>query len=104
METIQSAVEEGILDVEGYRKKIKAEYQYESKLLQFVEKDPKINEAQKKIIIERVNKRKKKIEEELTQNEDEEGEGGAEEEAQENATPKKSKKDELSVKKSLNPM
>ena len=104
METIQSAVEEGILDVEGYRKKIKAEYQYESKLLQFVEKDPKINEAQKKIIIERVNKRKKKIEEELTQNVDEEGDGGAEEEPQEKPTAKKSKKDELSVKKSLNPM
>ena len=45
-----------------------------------------------------------KEERELTQNVDEEGDGGAEEEPQEKPTAKKSKKDELSVKKSLNPM
>ena len=60
------------MDFEGYKKKIKSQYQWETKLLTFVDKDPNLNDAQKKILKERINKRKKIIEEELTKNPDEE--------------------------------
>ena len=104
-DTITSSIENGIMDFEGYKKKIKNQYQWETKLLTFVDKDPNLNDAQKKIIKERINKRKKIIEEELTQNPDEEA---AAEEPKEVTKPKeaepKKKKEELVTKKSLNPM
>jgi hypothetical protein len=65
MNTILSEIESGIMNFDAYKTKIKGEHIYETKLLQFVEKDPIIKEAQKKKIIERVKARKKIIEEEL---------------------------------------
>ena len=107
-DTITSSIENGIMDFEGYKKKIKNQYQWESKLLTFVDKDPNLNDAQKKIIKERVNKRKKIIEEELTRNPDEEAAAEEEEKPKEVTKPKESepkkKKEELVTKKSLNPM
>ena len=47
------------------KKKIKEQYNWESKLLIFLGKDKSLNDTQKKIIKERVEKRKKLIEEEL---------------------------------------
>ncbi len=110
-QTIANAVESGVMDLESYRKKIKNQYAWENKLLQFVEKDTNLNEAQKKVLRERVNNRKKFIEQELTQNPDEQAEG--EEEAPKKEEPPKKeekpkveakKKEELLPKKSLNPM
>ena len=106
---ITTSIENGLMDFEGYKKKIKAEYQWESKLLIFVEKDPTLIDVQKKILKERVNKRKKIIEEELSKNPEEEAE---QEEAQEKVEEKveekkeepKSKKEVLVSKKSLCPI
>ena len=102
-ETITTAIENGIVDFEGYKKKIKSQHLWESKLLIFVEKDKTLVEAQKKIIIQRINNRKKIIEEELAKNIDEEEED--EEEVKEEPKPKEEpKKKALEVKKSLNPL
>ena len=107
-QTITDAVENGIMDLEAYRKKITNQYKWEAKLLQFVEKDPSLNENQKNIIKERVNNRKKIIEEELTTNPEEGGDEKEEppkqieEKEKTKETPKK--KVELEPKKSLNPM
>lgn len=94
---ITSNIESGRMDFEGYKKKIKVEYQRESKLLAFVEKDPSLNETQKKILTERVNNRKKIIEEELTKNLDVESK--EEEEPKSKEEKQKKKKEELLVKK-----
>ena len=90
-ETITSSIENEIMDFEMYKKKIKSQYEWETKLLLFVEKDKSLNDAQKKIIKERVNNRKKIIEEELTQNPDEqaENEENAEEKPPTEEPPKK---------------
>ena len=62
---ITSNVQEGLWDFPAYQKKIKEQYQWEKKLLLFVEKDPTVNAKQKEIIKRRVNNRIKYIEEEL---------------------------------------
>ena len=105
IQTFTAAIENGILDFEGYKLKIKKEYQYESKLLVFVEKDTTLNEIQKKILKERVNKRKAIIEEELKKN----PEAEAENEEIEEAKPKekveeKKPKVALELKQSLSPL
>ena len=109
IQIITSTIQDGIWDFEMYKKKIQEQYKWESKLLQFVEKDPSLSEKQKKVLKERVNIRKKIIEEELTKNpegEEDEEEGG--EEPKEEIKPKveetKKKKEELLTKKSLNPV
>ena len=102
-DAITSSIENGLMDFDGYKKKIKNQHIWESKLLIFVEQDKNIDEAQKKIIIQRINNRKKIIEEELAKNIDEEGgEEEANEEPKAKEQPKQKK--ELEVKKSLNPM
>ena len=105
-DTITAAIENGIMDFEGYKKKIQAEYQWESKLLIFVDKDPSLNETQKKVLRERINNRKKIIEEELTKNPDEEaeeGEGQQEIPEKKVEEPKKNK-EQLLITKSLSPL
>ena len=102
-DTITSSIENGIMTFELYKKKIKAQYEWETKLLLFVEKDGTLNDAQKKIIKERVNKRKKIIEEELTQNPDEQAEKKTTKEVPKKQDVKK-KKEDLITKKSLSPM
>ena len=87
------------MDFEGYKKKIKGEYEWESKLLIFVEQDKNLNEEQKKIIKQRINDRKRIIEDELKRNPEEEAdeEEGKEEKKNENVIneePKKNKKEE----------
>ena len=102
-QVISSSLDSGGMDLERYKKKIKEEYNWEKKLLIFVEKDTTLNEAQKKVIIERVNNRKKIIEEELVKGPNSE----AKEEVKENPKQKneeKMKKEELMTKKSLNPL
>ena len=97
--TIKSFIEDEVWDIVMYKKKIKEQYQWESKLLIYVQQDPKMNEEQKKVVKDRVNERKKIIEGELTQNiEEEEGE-------KEEEKPKEQpKKEKIETKKSLNPI
>ncbi len=107
IEIISSQVENGNLDLAGYKKKIKEQYKWESKLLTFVEKDPTLTKSQKAILIGRVNKRKKLIEEELLQDPQQEGEGGGEQpKEEEKPLPKEEvkPKPELETKKSLSPL
>ena len=109
VQILTSQVNDGILDLAGYKRKIQEQYKYETKLLQFVEKDKNITQKQKSIIISRLNKRKKLIEEELAQNPEEE-EGGGEEEPKEEETPQSQQakevkpKPELMTQKSLSPL
>ena len=110
VQILTSQVEDGILDLAGYKKKIQEQYKWEQKiLLLFVEKDKSLTKNQKAIIIDRVNKRKKLIEDELTQNIEEEA-GGGEEEPKEEEKPapkevEESKpKVELMTQKSLSPL
>ena len=105
-QSITAAIENGIMDFEGYKKKIRGEYEWESKLLKYVEQDKTLNEEQKKILKQRINDRKKIIEDELKRNPEEEAdeeEGKEEEKKNENVIneePKKNKKEEN--KKNLN--
>ena len=106
---VTSTIQDGIWDFEMYKKKIKEQYAWESKLLLFLEKDPSLNEKQKNILKERINNRKLIIEDELKRNpEEEEAEADGEEEKLPEPVPKnieqKPKKEELSIKKSLNPL
>ena len=108
VQILTSQVEDGILDLAGYKKKIQEQYKWESKLLTFVEKDPNITKSQKEILIDRVNKRKKLIEEELTQNPEEAGEDEEEPKEVEKPAPKEVEKVkpkvELMTQKSLSPL
>ena len=109
METVTSFIKDEVWDLDMYKKKIKEQYQWESKLLQFVEKDPHLNDEQKKVLKERVNNRKKIIEKELTQNVEEEGGDQEEEPKKEEEVKKETKKlpfknEILDTKKSLNPI
>ena len=85
-ETITSKIENGILDFETYKNNIKEQYLWENKLLFFLEKDPNLNEQQKKVVKERIYNRKKVIEEELKANPEEEAK---EEEKQQKLVEKK---------------
>jgi len=67
-------IQNQVWDFETYKKKIKEQYVWEKKLLQFVDADPHLNLEQKNVIKERVNNRMKIIEDELTRNPDEEAE------------------------------
>ena len=109
--TVSSFVQDGVWDLNVYKKKIMEQYKWEVKLLQFVEQDPTLNEQQKKVLKDRVTKRKQIIDTELKQNPEE-----GEEEAPKKEEPKKeetkkgdNKKEEkktekLEMKKSLSPM
>ena len=110
--TVSSFVQDGVWDLNAYKKKIMEQYKWEVKLLQFVEQDPTLNDQQKKVLKDRVTKRKEIIDTELKQ----EPEEGEEEEAPKKEEPKKeetkkedNKKEEkktekLEMKKSLSPM
>ena len=99
IQTKKSTIE-GLGMNDNYKKKIKVEYEWESKLLVFVEKDPILNDAQKKILKERVNNRKKIIEDELKGKSNTE----AKKEEKSKEEESKKKKEELITKKSLSPM
>ena len=110
VQILTSQVEDEIIDLATYKKKIKEQYKWEQKLLIFVEKDTSLTKDQKAILINRVNKRKKIIEEELTQNPEEEAGGEGEEEPKEEKKPtpkvveEVKPKAELMTKKSLSPL
>ena len=82
--TVSSFVQDGVWDLNVYKKKIMEQYKWEVKLLQFVEQDPTLNEQQKKVLKDRVTKRKQIIDTELKQNPEE-----GEEEAPKKEEPKK---------------
>ena len=90
-------IQNQVWDFEAYKKKIKEQYIWEKKLLQFVEQDPTLNSEQKNIIKKRVNNRMKIIEDELRKNPDEEAENEENEEKE-----KKEEKNEIIVKKEEN--
>jgi hypothetical protein len=50
IDTVTSFIQDGIWDLDKYKKNIMEQYKWEVKLLQFVEKDPSLNEQQKKSI------------------------------------------------------
>ena len=52
--TVKDFIESGVWDIEKYKKEIMNQHKSESKLLLFVEKDPKLNEEQKKALKERL--------------------------------------------------
>ena len=108
VQLLTSQVEDGIINLAVYKKKIQEQYKWEQKLLIFVEKDPSLTKTQKTILIDRVNKRKKLIEEELTQNPEEEGGGEEEPKEEEKPQPKVEEevkpKVELMTQKSLSPL
>ena len=108
--TVSSFVQDGVWDLNAYKKKIMEQYKWEVKLLQFVEQDPSLNEQQKKVLKDRVTKRKQIIDTELKQNPEEEEEAPKKEETTKEETKKgddkkeEKKESKLELKKSLSPL
>jgi len=72
IDNISSFVSCGEWDVNKYKHEIISQYKWEVKLSQFVEKDPILNDQQKKFVKDRVKARKKIIEAELKEKVEEE--------------------------------
>ena len=110
IDTVSSFVQDGVWDLDKYKKNILEQYKWEVKLLQFVEKDPSLNEQQKKVLKDRVNKRKQIIDAEIKQNPEDEEEPPQKEEPKKEETKKgddkkEEKKDaKIELKKSLSPL
>ena len=110
IDTVSSFVQDGVWDLDKYKKNILEQYKWEVKLLQFVEKDPSLNEQQKKVLKDRVNKRKQIIDTEIKQNPEDEEEPPQKEEPKKEETKKgddkkEEKKDaKIELKKSLSPL
>ena len=110
IDTVTSFIQDGIWDLDKYKKNIMEQYKWEVKLLQFVEKDPSLNEQQKKVLKDRVNKRKQIIDAEIKQNPEDEEEPPQKEEPKKDETKKvddkkEEKKDaKIEMKKSLSPL
>ena len=110
IDTVTSFIQDGIWDLDKYKKNIMEQYKWEVKLLQFVEKDPSLNEQQKKVLKDRVNKRKQIIDAEIKQNPEDEEEPPQKEEPKKEETKKgddkkEEKKDaKTEMKKSLSPL
>ena len=108
IKTITSFIEDGVWDINAYKKKIAEQFKWESKLLLFVEKDPTLNDQQKKILRERVNARKKIIETEMNQKVDQEEEPKKEEtkkpESKKEEKKTETKKEVVKKNPSLSPM
>ena len=81
IDIVSAFVQDGVWNLDTYKKKILEQYKWEVKLLQFLEQDPSLNEQQKKVLKDRVNKRKQIIDTELKQN-PEEGEKSEEQQKQ----------------------
>ena len=97
IKTVTSFVQDGVWDLTAYKKELIKQFNWENKLLVFVDKDPTLKEEQKKVLKDRVNERKKIIDEEIKQNPE-----GEEEPAKEEPKKEETKKEE--TKKSVNPM
>ena len=72
IDNISSFVSCGEWDVNKYKHEIISQYKWEVKLSQFVEKDPILNDQQKKFVKDRIKARKKIIEAELKEKVEEE--------------------------------
>ena len=72
IDTVTSFIQDGVWDFDTYKKNIMEQYKWEVKLLLFVEKDPSLNEQQKKVLKDRVNKRKQIIDTEKIPEDEEE--------------------------------
>ena len=91
MNAITTNIEGGIWDLNKYKQEIMKQYKNEAKILQFLEKDPQLNDEQKKIVKARIEERKQIIDKELKQNIEE---GGEEEEPKKEETKKEAPKKE----------
>ena len=100
--TINSFAEDGLWDLNKYIQELIEQFKLESKLLFFADKDPTLNDEQRKTLKDRVTERKNLIGKEINQvNQEEEGQEKSKKEE-----PKKeaSKKEIIETKKSLNPV
>ena len=68
IKSISKTVEDGDMDLEGYKSMIKIEKEWEEKYLGFVGKEANLTQEQKEIIKKRINERKDAIDEELNKN------------------------------------
>jgi len=108
--SVTTYINGGLWDLAKYKQEIANQMKWEMKLSQFVEKDPSLNDQQKKVLKDRIEARKKIIEEEMKQEE----EGDEEEEEEEKPKTEEKKKEEpkkeepkkqiIETKQSLNPM
>ena len=114
IKTVTSFVQDGVWDLTAYKKELIKQFNWENKLLVFVDKDPTLKEEQKKVLKDRVNERKKIIDEEIKQNPEGEEEPAKEEPKKEETKKEETKKsvekkpepkkEVIETKKSLNPM
>ena len=113
MDSVTSYISGGLWDLAKYKQEITKQFKLEMKLSSFSEKDPTLNDQQKKVLKDRIEARKKIIEEEMKQEEgdDEEEEEKPKAEEKEKEEPKKDdkkkeepKKQIIDTKKSLSPM
>ena len=104
--TINSFVEDGLWDLNRYKQELVKQFKLESKLLLFADKDPTLNDEQRKTLKDRLTERKNLIDKELKQNpEEEEGEEKPKEEKKKEEPKKEApKKEIIETKKSLNPV
>ena len=103
--TINSFVEDGLWDLNRYKQELIKQFKLESKLLLFADKDPTLNDEQRKTLKDRLTERKNLIDKELKQNPEEEGEEKPKEEKKKEEPKKEApKKEIIETKKSLNPV
>ena len=70
--TINSFVEDGLWDLNRYKQELIKQFKLESKLLLFADKDPTLNDEQRKTLKDRLTERKNLIDFELKANPEEE--------------------------------
>ena len=103
--SVTSFIQDEIWDLDKYKKEIANQFKWEAKLLLFVEKDPTLNDEQKKILKERVKARQSIIEDEIKQKPEEEEEEKPKEESKKEAKKEtkkvEPKKEIIETKKSL---
>ena len=107
--SVTSFIQDGIWDLDKYKKEIANQFKWEAKLLLFVEKDPTLNDEQKKILKDRVKARQSIIEDEIKQKPEEAEEEEKPKEESKKESKKETKKEEpkkeiIETKKSLSPM
>jgi hypothetical protein len=67
MQKLQNLCECGAMDIATYKKVIESELKYEEMLMEYLDRDKELTDGQKKVLVERVNKRKTIITEEMKQ-------------------------------------
>ena len=89
MDSVTSYISGGLWNLAKYKQEITKQFKLEMKLSSFSEKDPTLNDQQKKVLKDRIEARKKIIEEEMKQEEE-----GDEEEEEEKPKTEEKKKEE----------